>query len=339
MKLSMNNEDGERASLGESQTRNHKMPKVSVIIPTHNRPHLLPRAVQSARQAGTDVEVIVVDDASIDATAEVCQQLAGIKYVRVERNRNVAGARNLGILASTADYISFLDDDDLRLPESLDLQLEALEATPEAGFVYGQMLLGNQDGLATGELHPASCPQGDIFWRLLERNFVPCGSVVFRKSCLLRIGLLDEAIPGVDDWDLWIRMAELYPVVAIEQPMIIWRQSTFDSGQLSSSAPRMMALSAHLFRSRWLGLPRAASADLKQRRAIWHRYHVAGTHYLLGQAARALQERHFKVAFTNALAALKFNPREVARSLVHPATLRFLSSPIRIDALRKTRCP
>lgn len=302
------------------------MPKVSVIIPTHNRPHLLPRAVQSTRQAGTDVEVIVVDDASVDETAEVCRHLAGIKYVRVERNQSVAGARNLGILASTSDYLTFLDDDDLRLPDSLDLQLQTLAAAHEVGFVYGQMLLGNQDNSAASELHPTSCPEGDIFWRLLERNFVPCGSVVFRKSCLMRIGLLDEAIPGVDDWDLWIRIAELYPVAAVEQPMIIWRQSTFDSEQLSSSAPRMIALSAQLLRSRWLKLPRAVSADLKQRRAIWHRYHVGATHYLLSQAAQALQQKHFRSAQMNALAALQFNPLEVARSLVHPATLRFLSA-------------
>ncbi len=99
------------------------IPKVSVIIATHSRPHLLPRAVQSAFEAGTDVEVIVIDDASTDETAEVCKNLKGIKYIRVERNQRVAGARNLGILASTADFISFHDDDDVRVPGSLDKQL------------------------------------------------------------------------------------------------------------------------------------------------------------------------------------------------------------------------
>ena len=113
------------------------MATVSVIIPTHARPDLLPRAVDSARQAGTDVEIIVVDDASTDETARVCQGLENIKYVRVERNQGVAGARNLGIFVSTSDYIAFLDDDDLRLPGSLDHQLAALKANPEAGFVCG----------------------------------------------------------------------------------------------------------------------------------------------------------------------------------------------------------
>ena len=114
------------------------MPDVSIIIPTHNRPHLLPRAVESAQRAGRDVEVILVDDASTDATAKVARSLHGIKYIRLEHNEGVAGARNLGILASRADYIAFLDDDDLRLPGSLDAQVEALKENPERGLPAGR---------------------------------------------------------------------------------------------------------------------------------------------------------------------------------------------------------
>jgi hypothetical protein len=301
-------------------------PRISVIIPTHNRPHLLPRAVSSARAAGTEVEIIVVDDASVDRTAEVCGRLEGIKYIRVERNRGVAGARNLGLLASAADYVSFLDDDDVRLPGSLDVQLAALAAAPDAGMVYGQMFPGDRDCAATGEAHPTHCPQGDVFWNLLELNFIPCGAVVFRKSCLTRVGLLDESIAGVDDWDLWIRIAELYGVRALLQPVIIWRQSGFESGQLSSQTARMITLSAHLLRSKWLALPRAAAATARQREAIWHRYRTGGTHYLLWQTAQAFQQGCYRQACRNIFAALRFNPAEVARSIFHPATLNFCAS-------------
>jgi len=102
-------------------------PRASIIIATHDRPQLLPRAVESAHAAGTDVEIVVVDDASTDETARVCQTLSGIKYVRTERNQRVAGARNIGLVASRGEYISFLDDDDTRLPDSLDAQIEALD--------------------------------------------------------------------------------------------------------------------------------------------------------------------------------------------------------------------
>src|SRR5215510_11955204 len=98
------------------------MATASIIIPTHNRSQQLTRAVESARMSGSDVEVIVVDDASQDETASVCRGLEGIKYVRLDRNQGVAGARNVGILLSSADFIAFLDDDDLRLSGSLDTQ-------------------------------------------------------------------------------------------------------------------------------------------------------------------------------------------------------------------------
>src|SRR5437667_11856284 len=101
-------------------------PAVSVIIPTFCRPELLSSAVESAFRAGTNVEVIVVDDASVDETALVCREFKGIKYLRLSRNEGVAGARNAGIRASSADYIAFLDDDDLRLPGSLDMQVGLL---------------------------------------------------------------------------------------------------------------------------------------------------------------------------------------------------------------------
>src|SRR3989442_5787092 len=113
------------------------MNKVSLIIPTFNRPHLLPRAVESAQRAGRDVEVIVVDDASTDCTAEVCAALPNIRYVRLDRNQGVAGARNVGLLPSTGDFIAFLDDDDLRLAGSLDHQVSLLAAHPEAGVGCG----------------------------------------------------------------------------------------------------------------------------------------------------------------------------------------------------------
>src|SRR5687768_17325120 len=184
------------------------MPRISLIIPTYNRPHLLPRTVESALQAGKDVEVIVVDDASQDATAEVCRSLRGIRYIRLDRNQGVAGARNVGVLASSADYIAFLDDDDLRLPGTLDLQLEKLVTDPGVGFVCGPVLCAAQNGELTGEVSSPKRGSGDMFWELLRLEFpVFPLTVVMRKACFFSVGLFDNAIPGVDDWDLLVRVA------------------------------------------------------------------------------------------------------------------------------------
>jgi len=89
------------------------LPSVSVVITTYNRSELLPRAIESALNAGTDLEVIVVDDCSTDDTPEVCAHIPGIRYVRLDANRGLANARNVGIAESSSEFIALLDDDDL----------------------------------------------------------------------------------------------------------------------------------------------------------------------------------------------------------------------------------
>ncbi|MGE0132037.1 MAG: glycosyltransferase family 2 protein [Blastocatellales bacterium] len=300
-----------------------RQPSVSIIIPTHSRPHLLPRAVESAKKAGTDVEVIVIDDASRDETAQVCARLDGIKYVRCDRNRKVAGARNLGILASSADYISFLDDDDVRLPGTLDIQVKALETVPEVGLVYGQVLYGNENCVPTDQvLWPKSCPQGDIFWELFDINFIPCQTAVFRKSCLFTIGLLDETIPGVDDWDLWIRIAEIYPVAATEQPFAIWRTPTPTSGQGMSDPARLYSLAARAYRRRWLKLPRATAASTRKREELWNRFIDRVSDMLIWRASYELTRGHTAYSRKNLLTALRLHPFRAAR----PWTFQLLVS-------------
>ena len=110
------------------------VPKISVVIPTYNRARLLPRAIESAQNAGLDLEVIVVDDCSSDETPEVCASISDIRYVRLQTNGGLANARNAGIAESSCEFVAFLDDDDLRLPGSLDKQLHALRADDRIAF-------------------------------------------------------------------------------------------------------------------------------------------------------------------------------------------------------------
>src|SRR2546423_15429498 len=109
------------------------MPKVSVIIPTRNRCALLPRAIESARRAGSSVEIVVVDDASEDQTPEVCRGVADIRYLRARSRLGIGGARNVGLAARTSEYTTFLDADDPRLPRSIDAQGQLLAGRPPAG--------------------------------------------------------------------------------------------------------------------------------------------------------------------------------------------------------------
>ncbi|MBV8855372.1 MAG: glycosyltransferase family 2 protein [Acidobacteria bacterium] len=289
------------------------MPTVSVIITTHNRPEMLPRAVASAFGAGRDPEVVVVDDASTDETARVCRTLAGIKYVRLEENQGVAGARNVGVLHSGGEYLCFLDDDDVRLEHSLDLQSAALDSAPDAGLVYARALIDRQGETRGRNFYPQHCPEGDIFWELLGQNFIPCGSVLFRRSCLARVGLLDSSAPGIDDWDLWLRIAAQYPVLALERPVMVWRGSTPTSGQGSSRPHELVALSTRQFRRKWLKLSRAASATASERQRAWRLFSKNAAGQLIFEAARALGSRRFLQAQACVRPAVCLHPRGLLR--------------------------
>jgi glycosyltransferase involved in cell wall biosynthesis len=298
------------------------MPRASIIIATHSRPHLVTSAVESARASSRDVEIVVVDDASSDETASVCKNLSGINYVRVDRNQRVAGARNVGLVASRGEYLSFLDDDDTRLPGSLDTQIVALEREPQAGLIYGQAIFGDQDGRPSNKSYPSDCPQGDVFWKLLARNFIPCGSAVFRRSCLLRVGLLDDSIPGLDDWDFWVRIAEIYPIMAAETPVITWRRSTPASGQGTSRAAGLVSTSVQKFRDCWMNLPRAAGAARKTKRAVWREFSENMAEHLIWESARALRCGELRQPLKNLSVLPWLDPLTIMRIAEH-RILRF----------------
>jgi glycosyltransferase involved in cell wall biosynthesis len=272
------------------------MPRASIIIPTFDRPHLLPRAVESARVAGKDVEIIVVDDASVDETAAVCSRLTGIKYIRLERNQGVAAARNAGLLASRSDYIAFLDDDDLRLADSIDLQSDMLDANPDAGLVYGQAIIRDE---STERVYPLDCPEGDVFWQLLTQNFIPCGSAVFRRSCMDQVGVLDSALAGIDDWDLWVRIAELHPVIAWAKPVMIWRRSNPVSAQGSSHGAYIVSQAVRQFKSSWIKLPKAVAAPRDRQQLAWRRFSDNMASHLVWEAMRSLSYSNLGQATRN----------------------------------------
>jgi len=296
------------------------MNKVSLIIPTFNRPHLLPRAVESARLAGREVEIIVVDDASSDGTASVCAGLPGIKYVRLDRNQGVAGARNVGLLESRGDFIAFLDDDDLRLPGSLDYQVSLLEAHPEAGFVAGGVMLADQDCVPTGEVAVPRGESSDLFWKVLalDVHLIP-DSVVVRKESFLKVGVFNSRLAGIDDWDMWTRIAEVCPVLVDPAPVCVYRLASPTSGQGSSALGQHLLAAvkhqAHLF-----SLPRARDASPAQRRVVRHgtRRRVADT--LSWRAAEALPRGAVRFAASNFAIALRLSPWWAAR----PTHLRVL---------------
>ena len=284
------------------------MPAVSVIIPTYNRAGLLPGAVDSVRLAGRDLEIIVVDDASTDNTPEVCERLSGIRYLRLSRNEGLAAARNAGIRASSVEIIAFLDDDDLRLPGSIDAQVRALEASPDAAFCYGRLLAADPvHGLPTGDIIPKRCPTGDIFWDLLEQNFVSPVTVVARKRDLIECHLFTSDLGQVEDWDLWLRVTEHRPVVTVAEPVAIYRRATLTSGQMCSDSVSMYRQMLRVQKT-VLQLPRAAAAPAWKRRRARSRLLSLAYNAMVHEAEMALVEGDAATARAKSHEALRLRP-------------------------------
>jgi glycosyltransferase involved in cell wall biosynthesis len=289
------------------------MAKVSVIIPTRNRAAMLRRAVDSAKKAGQSVEVIVVDDASTDDTSLVCRELTGIVYVRLPRNVGQARARNVGITKSTGEFIAFLDDDDVRIPGSLDQQSEILFRDRSLGFVYGQVEISDPttDSL-TGEIRPNTCPTGDLFWQLLKQNFIYMPSVLVRREHIFQIGLFAHDVLGTEDWDAWLRIAAIAPVGAVQESVAIYRDFSRYSGQTSSNRPKMIKASLRT-QERALRLPRALDVSREQRRKLRSEFLDGSWDALIREGDISWSEGNLRYAASNYITAMRLHPARAAR--------------------------
>jgi len=284
------------------------VPKISVVIPTYNRARLLPRAIESARNAGSDLEVIVVDDCSTDDTREVCAGFKGIRYVRMQTNGGLANARNAGIAESSCEFIAFLDDDDLRLPGSLDKQLHALTSDDGIAFCYGQALIGDaRRQLPTGEIYPLRCPHGDIFWDLLEDNFIPMPSVLARKLSLVNAGGFNTSLKLIEDWDMWLRLSENHLVAAVEEPVAIHRKAIAGSEQMCSNTAEICKQALRV-QQMALGRPRARASRSAKRRHVLKKFRDRAYEILMTEATNSIHEGKSQAAKTNIIAAFRFRP-------------------------------
>jgi glycosyltransferase involved in cell wall biosynthesis len=199
-------------------------PSISVVIPTHNRRHLLPRTLASVLgQVGVDMEVIVVDEASCDGTEAYLHGLGDdrVRVVRHELARGTARARNAGIELAGADYVAFCDDDDFWAPDKLAMQLDALHRHPEARWsVVGTVIVNERLRIIGHRLAPAG---PEVARTLLARNVVPSPSGVMVATDLVReVGGFDPALPIMPDWDLWIRLALQSPLASCNRPLLAY---------------------------------------------------------------------------------------------------------------------
>ena len=206
------------------------MTKVSVVIPTYNAMAYLPETMANVlNQTYTDFEVLVINDGSTDNTQEWVAQIDDPRIRLISQtNLGLAGARNTGIKEAQGEYLAFLDADDLWESTKLAQQVRALDDYPEVGLVYTWVAYIDEQGNSTGKIvnNANNQSEGNVWQKLTKSNFVECGSVAMvRRECFAKCGVFDCNLGSfVEDWDMWLRIARIYPFKVIKQPLVDYRQ-------------------------------------------------------------------------------------------------------------------
>lgn len=208
------------------------MSKVSIIIPAYMQAAYLGKTIESAlAQTHDDLEVIVIDDGSPDATSEVAARFRdrpNFKYVRQE-NTGLAGARNRGIAESSGEYLCFLDADDQYLPEKVAKQVARLERNPDLGFAYCDLTtIDEHDKPVADQFYVSNLKRelsGDIFPALITGGYFPPHTVMIRRSVLDQVGNFDHELGGHADYELWLRVAGAgFKAVFIPERLVLYRR-------------------------------------------------------------------------------------------------------------------
>jgi len=168
------------------------------------------------RQTQTDLELIIVDDCSLDNSWDVIRSLAAkdcrIRTIRHDQNLGASKSRNDGLHATSGQFIGFCDADDIWERDKLEVQLNLLRDNPGFDAVYCDAAIIDESGLPTRtrfseRFPPPKVSSGFLFRDLVACNFINMQSVLIRKECLRSTGYFDEEIKWVEDWWYWIRLS------------------------------------------------------------------------------------------------------------------------------------
>ncbi len=207
-------------------------PRLSILAPTYNRAHMLPRFLESIRVVTSDAEVLIVDNASTDETAGVVkrfeEQDRRIRYIRNPENIGVIANYNRAMQLATGDYICCMGDDDIVLPGNFERKLALLDANPRTGLVYSLWNRMDDAGRDLGVCFwPGLVKHSYIggrseFLDLLPACYIHLQSVVFRRTLFDEFGGADlnPVITAGQDWDLLLRWINQAETAFIAEPLV-----------------------------------------------------------------------------------------------------------------------
>ena len=202
-----------------------KNPKVTVLMSVYNGEKYLQEAIDSiSGQTFKDFEFLIINDGSTDKTGEILKSYNDprIKIIDNEKNIGLTKSLNKGLKLARGEYIARQDADDISMPERLKKEVKFLEQNRNVGLVGTDYFMINEKGEA---VHIVKCLNGckELKAKLLEGNQFGHGSVMLIRECIERVGTYREEFKFAQDYDFYLRIAEVYDVANIPKSLYKWR--------------------------------------------------------------------------------------------------------------------
>lgn len=244
------------ATVSGTAPRKMPGPSVSVVMPVYNGARWLESSARSViEQSVTDLELVIVDDGSIDRTPQIIARLAAAdKRIRPLRKENsgIADSLNLGIAVARGRWICRLDADDLASPDRIERQLKLAKSIPSAVLIGGDHLTVDSEGNA---LRPFSYPTAHtkLLKQLLDGGrFFAHSSIMFRRDKAIAVGGYRPRISKAEDHDLWMRLAEVGTFHGVGAQVIKYRlhdaQTSYQDGGVRQALDKLIAVTSYHLR-------------------------------------------------------------------------------------------
>lgn len=254
-------------------------PLVSIIIPNYNHAQYVSDAINSVlNQHYRQFEIIVVDDGSTDNSREVINRFSHQIQFITQKNQGLSAARNTGIKAAAGIYIGLLDADDMVEPDFLSVLINLLTQNPQADGIYcGYRFVDHLNNpLPKGEAR--SVPPEQLYQALLDGNFLVPESILVHRQCYETVGLFDEALRAVEDWDMWLKISRQYKIIGTNKQLTRHRvlPGSMSTDPVRMLNNRLMVLNKHF------GPEPAGNEDASEqkRRAYGYGYLTSCVEYL-----------------------------------------------------------
>jgi hypothetical protein len=237
---------------------------VSVIVPTYNRADLLVEALTSAlQQTQLPDEILVVDDGSIDTTAEVLSSYGPPVIAIRQENRGVAAARNLALERATGDIVMFLDSDDLLLPRCVERITEEFASRPEVGVIYPDMEIIDAQGNRLGAYSQVARGRrdGDLLGELACQCILNMTAGAVRRAALQEVRF-DGKVACAEDYQFWCQLAARCRFYYIDERLACYR---YHGAQVTTLRARQMLEDAIHIQRGVMNMPEFARVSRRDR--------------------------------------------------------------------------